>query len=307
MANVIVTGGAGFIGSHIVDRLIENGDAVLVIDKVDPVDANRNEKAAYKRLDILDSSLAETFIEFKPEAVFHLAAFIDDRASVIDPATCTEINVVGTINVLEAARQSGVKRFLFASTGVTYGDKKELPLVEGTTPDPETPYGISKLIAEQYLRYYHVQFGISTLAIRIANVYGERQDGSRECGAIAIFTKRLLEGAPVFINNDGETTRDYIYVGDVAGCFMLGFAHPEITGVVNAGTGIQTSTKAVFDAVKSATGAMVDAALRPEVHDHPKRVALSPKKAEEKLGFLAKTSVKEGIEKTVNWYKMRAV
>lgn len=302
----LVTGGSGFIGSHLVDRLVADGHEVTVIDKLAPTEANKNDKAKYVVMNILDKEVEGVFAEEKPELLFHLAAYIDDRASVREPNVCTDNNVLGMLNVLEAARKSGVKRIVFTSTSVYYGEQEALPILESATPKPITPYAISKLIGEQYLRYYREHFGISSMALRLANVYGPRQDGSRECGGIAIFTDRLLNGEDAFMNNDGLTTRDYIFVGDVVECLTKA-ATSTSPETVNCSTGIRTTTNDLYSLVATAVGSDKRPLPRPDVVDHPKHVALDPSLAKTTLGFEAKMGIKEGIAKTVEWYKMRAV
>ncbi len=299
----LVTGGSGFIGSHLVDRLIADGHEVTVIDKVAPSDLNKNDKAKYVIMNILDKKVEDIFAEAKPELLFHLAAYINDRGSIREPSVCTDTNVLGTLNVLESARKSGVKRIVFTSTGVYYGEQDKMPISETAVPKPITPYGISKLIGEQYLRYYREHFGLSSMALRLGNVYGPRQDGSQECGGIAIFTDRLLNGEDAFMNNDGLTTRDYIFVGDIVNGLMKA-GESKYVGVVNCSTGVGTTTKQLYDLVADAVGSGKRPVERPEVLDHPKHVVLDPGLAKRELDWEAKMTLKEGIAETVKWYKM---
>jgi UDP-glucose 4-epimerase len=302
----IVTGGSGFIGSNLVDRLIADGHEVTVIDKVAPSETNKNDRASYVVMNILDKKVEDVFAEVKPKLLYHLAAYIDDRASVREPDVCTDTNVMGTLNVLEAARKSGVKRIIFTSTSVYYGAQEVMPIPETATPRPITPYAVSKLIGEQYLRYYREHFGISSMALRLANVYGPRQAGSKECGAIAIFTDRLLSNRDVYSHNDGLTTRDYIFVGDVVEALSKA-GESEYIGVVNCSTGVGTTTGELYVMVADAIGSDRTPLVKPEVLDHPKHVILDPALAKKELGFEAKMGLKEGIAQTVEWYKMHRV
>lgn len=302
MSSILITGGSGFIGSHLVDALIMRGNEVTVVDIIPAHPVWGNARATYVQRDIRDEHLADVFIDVKPEFVIHLAAHIDDRASVKEPVENAEHNILGTINVLDAARLSGVKRVVFASTGVVYGDQETLPIIEDAIPKPLTPYAVSKLTGERYLRYFTLQLGLSACALRLANVYGPRQDGSKECGAIAIFTKKLLAGEAPFLNGDGKTTRDYVYIDDVVSAFLSALESSEET-VVNIGTGIETSTEEVFVRVAGAVGTDIKPLPRPEVTDLVARVALSSAKAEKVFGWKLKKSFSEGVRETVEWYK----
>ena len=306
MASIVVTGGSGFIGSHLVDALIKRGDSVTIVDIALPSAVWGNPQATYVQRDIRDERLAEVFIDAKPDAVVHLAAHIDDRASVREPVENAEHNVLGTINVLDAARVSGAKRVILASTGVVYGEQKELPIGEETIPKPLTPYAVSKLTGERYAKYFTLQLGLSTCSLRLANVYGPRQDGSKECGAIAIFSKKLLAGESPFLNGTGETTRDYVYVDDVVQAFLqaLGTSTDEI---MNIGTGREASTKEIFSLVSQGLQKDIAPTPRPEVVDLVPRVALASHKAKEILGWQATTPLEGGIQKTLAWYKEQSL
>lgn len=302
MSKILITGGSGFIGSHLVDALIARGDEVTVVDILPAHPVWGNPGATYVQRDIRDEHLADIFIDVKPEYVIHLAAHIDDRASVQEPVENAEHNILGTINVLDAARLSGTKRVVFASTGVVYGNQDVLPITEDAVPKPLTPYAVSKLTGERYLRYFTLQIGLSACALRLANVYGPRQDGSKECGAIAIFIKKLLAGDAPFLNGNGKTTRDYVYIEDVVTAFLSALESTEET-VINIGTGIETSTEEVFLRVAEALGTDMRPIPRPEITDLVARVALSSAKAEKVLRWRSKKSFFEGVQETVEWYK----
>jgi len=302
--SAIVTGGSGFIGSHLVDALVERGVLVTVVDLVLPADDVRNAKATYKVADIRSTSMTELFLGVMPDVVFHLAAHIDDRASVLDPVLNAEHNIIGTLHVLEASRKSGVKRFVFAGTGVSYGRADVIPTPESTVSKPLTPYAVSKFTCERYLKCYEAIHGLSWMSLRFANVYGPRQDGSKECGAIAIFTKRILNGEAIAINNDGKTTRDYVYVQDVVRA-CLAAADSTANEVVNIGTAQQTSTIELLEMVESAMRKSVEHLLRPQIQDEVKQCALAIDKARNLLDWAPTMQLKSGVAETVAWYLNR--
>jgi UDP-glucose 4-epimerase len=302
--HALVTGGSGFIGSHLVDALVAQGVAVTVVDWVEPLADRRNPRATYILLDIRSPELTQRILGVMPDVVFHLAAHIDDRASVLDPVLNADHNIMGTLNVLEASRKAGVKRLVFASTGVAYGRADVIPTPESAISRPITPYAVSKLTCERYLKCYQTVHDFSWMALRFANVYGPRQDGSKECGAIAIFTNRLLAGQSVNINNDGRTTRDYVYVADiVAGC--LAAAESDACEVVNLGTAQQTTTLDLLHLVEEAMGVAAEHVARPEIADEVKNCALAVDKARSMLRWSPNMPLKRGIEETVAWYKTR--
>lgn len=302
MSSVLITGGAGFIGSHLVDACVDRGDTVTVVDIARPNLGWENGAAHYIQRDIRDEHLADIFVEMHPEYVVHLAAHVDDRASVEEPVENAEHNILGTINVLDAARISGVRRLVFASTGVVYGEQVSVPIEEDATPRPLTPYAVSKITGERYARYFTSQLGLSTCTLRLGNVYGPRQDASRECGAVAIFTKKLLAGEAPFINGDGKTTRDYVYVKDVVQAFLQALESTE-EGAVNIGTAREISTLQVLNEVAKHASSTVSSVSRKEVQDLVRHIALSYKKAGEVFGWKPTVSFEEGIGKTVAWYK----
>jgi UDP-glucose 4-epimerase len=301
----VVTGGAGFIGSHLVDELLDAGDEVLVVDNMSSgreVNLTRalQRGARLQRLDIRDASgLLGSFQDVRPERVFHLAAQIDVRVSIDDPALDAEINTIGTINVLEAARQSGVRRFVFASTGgAIYGDTTSLPTSEAEEPLPMAGYGQSKFCAERYLGLYERLYGLSTMALRFSNVYGPRQDPSGEAGVIAIFCGCFRDGRAPTIFGDGTQTRDYLYVGDLVRA-LVAAGGSEATGVLNAGTRQETS---VLDLVRLLGEIHGDGA--PEPRFAPPRLGeldrscLDATRAREVLAWEATTDITDGLRLT---------
>ncbi len=299
----LVTGGSGFIGSHLVDALIEAGHGVTVIDWAEPGD-RKNERAQYVLKDIRDKDLEGVMSQISPEVVFHLAAHIDDRASVQDPVMNAEHNELGSINVFEGARKSGAKKIIFASSCAVYGLQEKMPITEKVTPRPRTPYGISKLAGEHYLEAYTLEHGLVTVALRFANVYGPRQDGSKESGAIAIFTAKLLAHEAPFINDSGATTRDYVFVGDVVSALVKA-GEGNVSGVFNVGTGKEISTSDLFELVKDLAKSDVQPVPRPEVRDAVTRMSLKNSLLKKTFGWKPKTGLKKGIKQTLLWYSRK--
>jgi UDP-glucose 4-epimerase len=301
----VVTGGAGFIGSHLVDALLAAGDEVLVVDNLSSgrevnLTGALQRGANLQQLDIRDASgLLSSFQAFRPERVFHLAAQIDVRVSIDDPALDADVNVIGTINVLEAARQSGARRFVFASTGgAIYGETTSLPTSEAEEPLPMAGYGQSKFCAERYLGLYERLYGLSAMALRFSNVYGPRQDPSGEAGVIAIFSGRFRDGKAPTIFGDGTQTRDYLYVGDLVRA-LVAAGDSEATGVLNAGTRQETS---VLDLVRLLGEIHGDGAHEPRFAPprlgEVDRSCLDATRARDVLGWEATTDIADGLRTT---------
>lgn len=301
-SKALVTGGCGFIGSHLVDSLVERGVDVTVIDWVDPLSDRRNAKAHYIKQDIRSTDIEAAMISLAPEVVFHLAAHILDRASTLNPVMNADHNELGSINIFESAKRAGVKSIIFASSCAIYGLPVSVPVAESAAPCPRTPYGISKLAAEFYLTAYGLQSSMNAVALRFGNVYGPRQAGNGESGAIAIFTEKLLAGESPFLNGDGTTTRDYVYVLDVVGA-LISAADSELSGIFNVGTGQETTTSAVYRMVQSAIGTDITATPNPSVIDAVKRMAVDTTKIQSTLKWQPAMSLEAGIIATVNWYK----
>jgi UDP-glucose 4-epimerase len=288
----LVTGGAGFIGSHVVDALLARGDAVSVVD--DLSSGRRENVPDGVPLHVADiAEIAEVMQGERPEVVFHLAAQVDVRKSVADPAHDARVNVAATASVLEAARAAGARRVLLASTGgALYGESAPLPTPEDAPLEPFSPYGASKAAAETYLALYTRLHGLSTMALRFGNVYGPRQDPHGEAGVIAIFAGAAVEGRPVTIFGDGSQTRDYVYVGDVVSGFVAAGGSDAI-GPVNIGTGVETSVLELADAVG------VEPRFAPARKGEVARSCLDVSRAADVLGWRAEVSLAEGLERTL--------
>jgi UDP-glucose 4-epimerase len=302
----LVTGGAGFIGSNLVDALVQRGDDVTVVDDVSTGkrhNLNRalsHANAKLIELDIRDAEAVTAAVEqARPEAVFHLAAQIDVRKSVADPANDSRINVEGTVNVLRAAHAHGVRRFVNTSTGgAIYGEGQIVPAPEDHPVTPEAPYGLSKFCAEQYCELFTRLHGLSTVSLRYGNVYGPRQDPLGEAGVIAIFCGKLLEGGTPTIFGDGLQVRDYIYVSDVVDA-NLKAAETQTTGAVNIGTGVETTVLDLVDALKPHADGEFNAEHAPERPGEVRRIALDATKAKQELGWEAEVGLEEGLERTL--------
>jgi UDP-glucose 4-epimerase len=291
----IVTGGAGFIGSHVVDSLVARGDEVVVLDDLSKgKPENVNPAAELVVADIRDrQAVEEAFREARPEACLHLAAQADVRVSIARPDFDGEVNVLGTIRLLEAAREHGT-RIVFASTGgAMYGECAE-PATEGTPPEPLSQYGTSKLAGEKYLATYNRLYGSEHTALRYGNVFGPRQDPHGEAGVVAIFLGLLARGAAPHIFGDGTQQRDYVYVGDVAAVTVAALGRP--AGVFNIGTGVATSVLELFEACRRASGVGVEPVFDPPRLGELQRSVLDADLAERELGFRAATSFEEGID-----------
>ena len=302
MAKSLVTVGCGFIGSHLVDTLIDRGDRVVVIDFVEPTSDRRNAKAEYILCDIRDKKLESIVREIAPDVVFHLAAHIEDRASVLDPVMNAEHNEIGSINVFEAAWAAKTKSIVFASSCAVYGLPESIPVSESVRCRPRTPYGISKFAAETYLDSYSLQDDMHTVSLRFANVYGPRQYGNKEAGAIAIFTEKLLRGESPFLNNDGSATRDYVFVLDVVAALIAASASTE-SGVYNVGTGREVSTSKLFEMIAKEIGTVIRPTPRPEVKDAVTRMSLDTTAIRKAMFWQSTVELEDGIRETIAWYR----
>jgi UDP-glucose 4-epimerase len=301
----LVTGGAGFIGSNLVDALIERGDEVAVIDdlstgRLSNLEAAIEAGANLHQLDIRDrDALSKTAVEFGPDVVFHLAAQIDVRRSASDPAFDAAVNVQGTINALEAARQAGVGRFVNTSTGgAIYGEGKVLPAGEDHPVAPEAPYGQSKFAAEGYCDLYSRMHGLSTVSLRYGNVYGPRQDPLGEAGVVAIFCGRLLDNKRPTIFGDGLQTRDYVHVSDVVAA-NLAAASSQAGGAFNIGAGVESSVLDVVAALQNISDSSFEPEHAPARAGEVRRIVLSSARAQRELDWQARTDLLEGLRETL--------
>jgi UDP-glucose 4-epimerase len=305
----LVTGGAGFIGSNLTDALLARGDEAIIVDDLSTGRRENIEQALANgatlvEADIRDRAAIEEIAgRERPEAIFHLAAQIDVRKSIADPAFDASINVGGTANVLEAARAAGVRRVVFSSTGgAIYGEGngQELPLGENAPLAPEAPYGQSKFAGEGYLSLYERLYGLSSVPLRLGNVYGPRQDPLGEAGVVAIFCGRLREGKQPTVFGDGKQTRDYIYVGDVVSA-MLAAAEVETSGPINIGTGVETDVLELVSALGELGGSGdFEPEFAPPRTGEVQRISIDPARAAGELGWTPQMDLKEGLRVTLD-------
>ena len=305
---VLVTGGAGFIGSHTADALVATGAHQVAI--LDDLSAGKREqinpRASFNHVDIRDAAAVRATIEReRPEVIVHLAAQMDVRRSVADPAFDAQVNLVGFLNLMEAARERGLKRVIFASTGgAIYGEQDVFPCDEEHPRRPVSPYGIAKFATEAYLFFYKVQYGIDYVALRFANVYGPRQDPHGEAGVVAIFCGRILEAKPCTINGDGKQTRDYVYVGDVVRA-NLAALNSSVSGAFNIGTGIETDVNQLYQALRVAAGAGDPPLHGPARPGEQRRSVISPARAARELKWAPEVALGDGLGRTFAFFKER--
>ncbi len=304
---VLVTGGAGFIGSHLTDALVARGDEVTVIDDLSAGQSARvNGHAALHKLSVIDAGqLAEVVGAARPELICHLAAQISVTASVAAPAADAQSNVVGTVNVLEAARGVGARVLFCSSGGALYGRDAPIPSLEDVLPLPESPYGIAKYCAEQYVGLYNRLHGTRHSVLRLANVYGPRQDPAGECGVITIFCARALAGERPVIYGDGTQTRDYVYVGDTVAAFLAAAGHGR-PGTWNIGTGTEVSVLELAAMVGEVAGRPADPEFLDVRPGELRRSAIAVDRAKRDLGWSAGIPLAEGIRVMYQWIETGA-
>ena len=300
---ITVTGGAGFIGSHLVDRLIEDGHTVQVIDNL--YTGNKefvHSKAQFVELDIRDPKLYSVLEEFRPDYIFHEAAQTEVSTSMSDPMLDCDINLMGLINLLNAAVKLDVKKFLMPSSAAVYGNLDTLPLNEEMIGNPSSFYGLTKLTTEHYLRIYHETFGLPYICYRYSNVFGPRQGNGGEGGVISIFAKAIVQGSPIIVYGDGKQTRDFIYVDDVVEANILGMQH-QVTGIYNVSTGISSSVNLLVDEFRNISGKDIEVVYdKPRLGDIRDSV-LATDKSEKELLFTAKYNLHDGLIKTYEYFK----
>jgi UDP-glucose 4-epimerase len=306
---ILVSGGAGFIGSHTVDALAaRGGDEIAVIDDLSAGKREQvNPRARFYQVDVRDAAAVRGVIEReRPEVLVHLAAQMDVRRSVADPAFDAQVNLVGFLNLMEAGRAHGLGRVIFSSTGgAIYGEQERFPCDEEHSLRPVSPYGVAKLATEKYLFFYHAQHGIDYVALRYANVYGPRQDPHGEAGVVAIFCGRILEGRPVTIYGDGGQTRDYVYVADVVRA-NLAALDGTVSGAFNIGTGVETSVNQLYEALARNAGTSRAAEFGPARAGEQRRSVILPARAARELGWHPQVELSDGLAQTLRFFRDRA-
>ena len=300
----LVTGGAGFIGSHLTEALIQGGHDVLVLDDLSRGKAANVPAGARLVTEDLRSEAARSAIQaFRPEVVHHHAAQIDVRASVADPVRDAEVNVAGTISVLAAAAGAGAGLIVFASSGgAIYGEQERYPASEDHPIRAESPYGVAKRCGELYLEYFARSRGLRAVMLRYANVYGPRQDPHGEAGVVAIFAGKMLRGEIPVVNGDGCQTRDYVYVGDVVRANLACIARGEASGPYNIGTGIETDVLTLVRRIAEHTGHSGQVQHAPAKPGEQRRSVLDPARARAELGWSPAHDLSEGLARTIAWF-----
>ena len=309
ISKAVVTGGAGFIGANLVDRLIDDGAAVLVVDDLSTgslarlTAARRRGEVTIHQMDVRARELPELFSGFLPDVVFHLAAQIDVRASVVNPMNDADINITGTVNVLHAAHRAGVARVVFASSGgATFGDTERIPTPESGRRRPDSPYGVSKLAADHYLDYYRRAHGLDYASLGFANVYGPGQDPAGEAGVVAIFIGDLLAGRTPTIYGDGAQTRDFVFVEDVTDACVRAAVQGG-NRYLNIGTGQETSVLDLYRRLARLTGSQQKPNFVGARPGEQERSCLDASAALRHLGWEAWTPLDEGLQRTVEWFR----
>jgi len=304
MAKILVTGGAGFIGSHIVDALIDLGHEVVIIDNLSTgLEKNLNPKAKFYKMDVLSEEISSVFEKERIEFVFHKAAQMNVRKSVEDPLFDAKVNIEGILNVLKNCHAFGVKKIIFASSGgAIYGDGEQIPTMEDAQKDPASPYGIAKFTSEMYLSFYQKVYGVPFIALRYANVYGPRQNPLGEAGVVAVFGNMVLRNQTPTINGDGEQTRDFVYVSDVVAANMLALKSDR-TGSYNVGTGKETNVNEVFVILNKVANTTLEPVHGPAKPGEQKRSCLSFGKIQTELGWEPKVTLEQGITNVLDFLK----
>src|SRR5215217_6187938 len=294
---VLLTGGAGFVGSHVAEHLLARGHQVIVVDNLSSGKRENVPEGAHFFEEDIRSGCEVVFREFRPEVLCHQAAQMDVRRSVREPDFDAGVNVLGTIRLLQYCVKYGVGRVIFASTGgAVYGEQAEFPATEDHPQYPVSPYGVSKLAGERYLTFYRVQYGLSYAALRYANVYGPRQDPHGEAGVVAIFSRNLAEGNVSTINGTGEQTRDYVYVGDVARANLHAIEGNMPSGAYNIGTGVETSVNELYELMRGISGRDLPANHGPAKPGEQLRRSIDPTRAGRIVGWRPEVKLDAGLE-----------
>lgn len=304
MKKILVSGGAGFIGSNLVDALVDLGHQVFVVDDLSSGKKSYlNPSAKFYHLDITSPRLKKIFQQEKFDYVYHLAAQIDVRQSVSRPEYDNKINILGGVNILEAAKDSGVSKVIFASSGgAVYGETNEIPSPESVATYPLSPYGINKLAFEKYLYYYYVNYGLNYSILRLANVYGPRQFKGGEAGVIAIFVDNAVSGKESLLFGDGKQTRDFVYVQDVVSAFIKTL-NIDSRGEINISTGTETSLLGLIELIERGLGEAIKIKQMPAKLGEQKRSCLDNRRAQAVLDWQAQWSLADGIKETIAWTK----
>lgn len=303
---IAVTGGAGFIASHVVDAYIENGNEVFVIDNLSTgVKENINPKAKFINMDICDSAIDDLFAKEQYDVLNHHAAQIDVRISVKDPKFDANTNIIGSLNLYESAIKHGIKKIIFSSTGgAIYGEQDYFPADEEHPTRPCSPYGIAKLVNEKYLFYYKEVFGLEHAILRYANVYGPRQNPLGEAGVVAIFADKMLKGKQPVINGDGMNTRDYVYVGDVVKGNLLAL-NDNVNGTFNIATGVEHDVNYIFHEIKKLTGSNAEELHAEAKKGEQRRSVCSFNKINKEHGWKPDIEFADGLNRTVDFFRKK--
>jgi UDP-glucose 4-epimerase len=306
MAKILVTGGAGFIGSNVADRFIELGHRVVIVDDLSTgFKRNLNPQAKFYQIDIRSKEVEKIFKKEKPEILCHHAAQVDLRRSLVDPIADAEINILGSLNLLYLSSKYKVRKIIFASTAGVYGEQNYFPADENHPQRPVSPYGMGKLVIERYLSFYKERYGIDYVTLRYSNVFGPRQRPKGEAGVVAVFCERLLNREKAVINGDGRQTRDFVYVSDVVESNALALDYPE-SDIFNIATGKETDINALFRLIKKEASSSQKEIRGPAMVEEQKRSCLDISKVKKLLGWEPEYSLEEGIKKTISFYREEA-